>query len=151
MAVNPPDSMHQAGQLAQALAQFGRAWLALAAALAVHVADEALTDFLGVYNPAVRRIRSALPWLPLPTFTFPVWLAGLADGVALLFALGPEAFRGAGWVVVAAVPLSVVMVGNGLGHIGASVYMRRPMPGLFSSPLLIVASVLALVCALRLL
>ena len=145
--MNPPDSIPQAGQLAQAPAQFGRAWLALA----VHVADEALTDFLGVYNRAVRRIRSLLPWLPLPTFTFPVWLTGLAAGVALLFALGPGAFRDAGWVVVAAVPLSVIMMGNGLGHLGASVYMRRLMPGVYSSPLLIVSSVLALVCALRLL
>ena len=149
--MNPPDSIPPAGQLAEALAQFGRAWLALAAALAVHVADEALTDFLGVYNPAVRRMRAVLPWIPLPTFTFRVWIAGLAAGIALLFALSPQAFRGTGWVVVAAVPLSVIMVGNGLGHIGGSIYMRRLMPGVFSSPLLIAASALALACALRLL
>ena len=30
---------------------FGRAWLGLAGALALHVTDEALTDFLSVYNP----------------------------------------------------------------------------------------------------
>jgi len=138
-------------QVTDALAQFGFAWLALAAAIAVHVADEALTGFLGVYNPAVRRIRAILPWLPLPTFTFPIWIAGLGAGIALLLALGPAAFRGAHWVVVAAVPLSVIMIGNGLGHLGSSAYMRRLMPGVYSSPLLIAAAVLALVRALRLL
>ncbi len=53
------------------------AWVALCLALAVHVADEALTDFLSVYNPAVISIRERLPWLPLPTFTFDVWRGGL--------------------------------------------------------------------------
>lgn len=39
----------------------GRAWLALAGALAVHVADEALTGFLAVYNPAVLALREFAP------------------------------------------------------------------------------------------
>jgi hypothetical protein len=146
--VNPSQSIPPA---AQALAQFGWAWVALAAAIALHVADEALTGFLDVYNPAVRAIRARLPWLPLPTFTFPVWIAGLAAGVALLLALGPAAHHGARWVVVAALPLSAVMIGNGLGHIGASAYKRRLMPGVASSPILIAASAYALVSALRLL
>jgi len=40
--------------------QFGRAWLALAITLALHVADEALTDFLSVYYPIVREARARL-------------------------------------------------------------------------------------------
>jgi hypothetical protein len=149
--VNPSQIIPPAGEAAAALAQFGLAWLILAGAIALHVADEALTGFLGVYNPAVRAIRARLPWLPLPTFTFPVWIAGLAAGVALLLALGPAAYRGTGWVVVAALPLSVAMMGNGLGHIVASLYKRRLMPGVVSSPVLIAASAFALRCALRLL
>jgi hypothetical protein len=35
-------------------AGFGNAWLVLCAALAIHVADEALTGFLSAYNPAGR-------------------------------------------------------------------------------------------------
>jgi hypothetical protein len=60
----------------QGVLHFGIAWLALCIAFAIHVADEALTDFLSVYNPAVRAIRARFPFLPLPTFTFRVWLTG---------------------------------------------------------------------------
>jgi len=138
-------------QFADATSLFGRAWLALAAALAIHVADEALTDFLAVYNPLVLRIRARFRWIPLPTFSFRVWIIGLAAGIALMFLLSPVAFRGARWIVVAAVPLAVMMVGNGLGHIGGSLYMRRLMPGVYSSPILIAASWFVLIYALRLL
>jgi len=51
----------------------GWAWVALTLALAVHVADEALTDFLSVYNPTVEAIRAQYPWVPLPTFTLNVY------------------------------------------------------------------------------
>ena len=140
-----------AEQLADTASLFGRAWLALAAALAIHVADEALTDFLAVYNPTVLKIRARFPWIPLPTFSFRVWIVGLAAAVALMFSLSPVAFRGARWIVVVAVPLAVMMVGNGLGHIGSSLYMRRFMPGVYSSPVLIAASLFVLIYALRLL
>jgi len=62
----------------------GPAWVALCVALAIHVADEALTDFLSVYNPAVRAIRARFPFLPLPTFTFRIWLGGLIVVTVLL-------------------------------------------------------------------
>lgn len=63
---------------AQRVRRFGLAWLALAAALALHVADEAHADFLSVYNPTVLAIRERIPWIPLPTFTFGAWITGLA-------------------------------------------------------------------------
>jgi len=62
----------------------GPAWVALCVALAIHVADEALTDFLSVYNPAVGAIRARFPFLPLPTFTFRIWLGGLIVVTVLL-------------------------------------------------------------------
>ncbi|MGA2018939.1 MAG: HXXEE domain-containing protein [Opitutaceae bacterium] len=138
-------------QLAEARSLFGYAWLALAAAIATHVVDEALTDFLAVYNPTVLKIRARFPWIPLPTFSFRVWIVGLAAAVALMSSLSPLAFRGTRWVVVVAVALAVVMLGNGLGHIGSSFYMRRLMPGVYSSPVLMAASLFVLVHALRLL
>src|ERR1051325_4757584 len=118
---------------------FGIAWLSLAVALAAHVIDEALTDFLYVYNPTVLRIRARFPWIPLPVFSFRLWISGLIAGVLLLFLLSPLAFRGARWIVVAALPLSAMMIANGCGHIGSSIYLRRWMPGVYSSPLLIAA------------
>jgi hypothetical protein len=133
----------------KAAGQFGRAWLALAGALAIHVTDEALTDFLSVYNPTVRTIRERFPWIPLPTFSFRVWILGLAAGITLLFLLSPAAFRGARWLFIVAVPFSVMMIGNGLGHVGGSLYTGRFMPGVYSSPLLIAAALLVLIHALR--
>ncbi len=72
---------------------WGRAWLALSAALALHVADEAVHDFLAVYNPAVQAIRERAPFLPLPTFSFGIWIGGLAAAVLLLLLLSSFAFR----------------------------------------------------------
>ncbi len=118
--------------------RFGRAWVAMAIVIALHVTDEAATGFLDFYNPAV---RAQLPFLPLPTFTFSVWLAGLALGVAILLVLSPRAFRGSRWIARVALPLSVLMFANGLGHIGASFYLGRLAPGVYSAPLLLVASV----------
>jgi hypothetical protein len=54
-------------------ARLGQAWVALTLALARHVADEALTGFLDVYNPIVRSMRDRVEWFPMPTFTFEVW------------------------------------------------------------------------------
>jgi hypothetical protein len=123
---------------------FGVAWMALCAALAVHVADEAFTNFLSVYNPAVQTIRSHLPFIPLPTFSFSVWLGGLIAAVIVLFSLSPFAFRVAPLMVPLSYFFGIVMLGNGLLHIGSSFYMGRLMPGVYSSPLL-------LACALYLL
>ena len=112
----------------------------MAVVIALHVTDEAATDFLSVYNPAVRTIRARLTFLPLPTFTFGVWLAGLILGILMLLALSPLAFRGKREVIWASLPLSVLMFGNGLGHIGGSFYLGRLMPGVYSAPLLLLAS-----------
>jgi hypothetical protein len=121
--------------------RFGRAWVALAVALALHVADEAANDFLSVYNPSVRAIRERFPFLPLPEFTFSVWLGGLILAVAGLLALSPAAFRGARWLRMLSLPYGVLMLLNGLGHIAGSIYFGRFMPGVYSAPLLLAASV----------
>ena len=121
--------------------QRGRAWVALCLALAVHVADEALTDFLSVYNPTVRALRSRVPFLPLPTFTFGIWLGGLIAAVILLLLLSPFAFRPARWMAPLSYIFGILMLFNGLQHIAGSFYLGRLMPGVYSSPLLLAASV----------
>lgn len=131
------------------IAQWRVAWLCLAVALALHVTDEALTGFLPVYNEIVGRIRATHPWVPLPTFTFPVWLAGLIIGVLLLLALTPVVSRGAGWIRVVSLILGVMMMGNAVGHVAASLYWGRLAPGVYSSPLLFIAAVALLVTASR--
>jgi hypothetical protein len=116
------------------------AWVLLCAALAVHVADEALTGFLSVYNPAVRAIRERAPFLPLPTFTFEPWLGGLIGAVTLLVALSVYALRGARWMVPLSWIFGILMFGNGLMHVLGTFYMRKAMPGVYSSPLLLAAA-----------
>ena len=119
-----------------------RAWFFLVAALAIHVVDEALTDFLGFYNPLVLSIRSRVPWFPMPTFTFGIWLAGLAFLVAVLTILGSPVRRGLPGTALASWVLAIIMLLNGLGHLGGSIYFWRWLPGTTSAPLLIVASIL---------
>jgi hypothetical protein len=130
--------------------RFGFGWVALSVSLAFHVTDEALTDFLSVYNPTVLAIRSRVPFLPLPTFSFAEWLGGLIFAVVALLALSIFAFRGARWMIPFAYFYGVMMFMNGMGHLGGSVYFRRFMPGVYSSPLLLAASVYLLISARRL-
>ncbi len=120
--------------------QLGWAWLALTLTVALHVADEAAHDFLSVYNPSVAAIRQRLPFLPLPTFTFQVWLTGLGLAVLGLLALSPFAFRRRRWTVRMSYPFAGLMFANGLGHIGSSLYVGHLMPGVWTSPLLLFAS-----------
>jgi hypothetical protein len=121
--------------------RFGRAWLALTLALAAHVADEAATDFLSVYNPLVTAARGRFGWFPMPTFTFSVWLTGLILLVAILLSLLPLAYRAATAVRIVAYPYAVIMLLNGLGHLAASALFRRWMPGTTTAPLLVIASI----------
>lgn len=127
--------------------QHGWAWVALCLAFGLHVLDEAFTDFLSVYNPVVRGLRERYPFLPLPTFRFEVWLALLATAVVVLLLLSPFVFRGARWMIPVSYGFAVVMLANGVAHLLISFSWGRPMPGAYSSPVLLVASAWLLVCA----
>ncbi len=121
----------------------------MACALALHVADEAITGFLPLYNRSVAAIRVRLPWLPLPRFTFQVWLAGLTVAVAVLLALTPLVSPRRRWMRVASAALGVLMVANAFGHAAASLYLGAFAPGVYSSPILLVAAAALLVTTFR--
>jgi len=129
------------------------AWVALCLAMAVHVADEALTGFLVVYNPTVLALRERLGYWPLPTFGFREWLRGLIIANVVLFALTPFVFSGTRWIRPLFYTFAVIMLLNGLGHTAGtiagrtvgSVHFPRPMPGFYSSPFLLAASMYSLV------
>jgi hypothetical protein len=124
------------------------AWITLCLALAVHVTDEAVSGFLSVYNPTVMAMRARVPWLPLPGFRFDVWLGGLIAAIVLLLSLSVFVSRRAAWMRPIAYAFAFIMFANGMGHtLGtifgrtvASVRFPRPMPGFYSSPLLLAAS-----------
>ena len=116
------------------------AWVGLCLALALHVVDEALTDFLSVYNPAVQSIREHFSWLPLPTFTFEIWLGGLIVAVIVLSCLTVFVLRGARWMTPVSYAFGALMLANGVFHIAGSIHLGRFMPGVYSAPVLLAAS-----------
>jgi hypothetical protein len=117
-------------------------------ALSLHVIDEAATGFLDVYNPTVRALRERLGWFPMPQFGFAEWLTGLAVFVAALALLTPLVERGPRGVRAGALVFAGLMMLNGAAHITgtiagrtvATVRFERPMPGTWSSPVLIGAA-----------
>jgi hypothetical protein len=128
--------------------RFGLAWLGFGLAVAIHVLDEATHDFLAFYNPNARAIRARFPFLPLPAFTFESWLASLAIAIAIFLCLSPFAFRGMRWARVAAIPVALLAgIANAMGHTFASIYYHRWMPGVYSSPLLLLAAVFLIAAA----
>jgi hypothetical protein len=128
------------GPLASDMPNYGWAWMGLTLALAVHVTDEAVNDFLALYNPAVQAIRDQLPWLPLPVFTFRIWVAGLVTAVLLLLLLSRYAFANSRLLRPLGYAFAIIMLANGLLHIAASLYLWRLAPGVLSAPLLLAAA-----------
>ena len=121
--------------------KFGFAWVSLSLALAIHVVDEALNDFLSVYNPFVTAIKEKSGYIPLPTFNFYVWMTGLVVAILVLFLLSPYVFQRAGWMIPLAVFFGVLMFFNGIIHIFGTFYLGYKIPGVYSSPLLIICSI----------
>jgi hypothetical protein len=132
---------------------FGMAWLLLCLAFCAHVADEALTGFLPIYNATVLAMRSQYKWFPMPTFEFRDWLAGLITANIVLLLLTPFAFRNAWWLRPLAYFHAIVHLLNGTGHtLGtifgqtvSAIHFARPAPGFYSSPLLFAGSIYLLV------
>jgi hypothetical protein len=119
---------------------FGLAWIAFAIAVALHVADEASHDFLATYNPNALAIRRRLHIPFPPVFTLRSFLALLSSGVCFLLLLSPFALHGAHWIRIVALPLGILVgIGNGCLHIGASLFYRRWMAGILTSPILLIA------------
>ena len=125
------------------------AWVSLCLALCAHVADEALTGFLPVYNATVLAMRSQYNWFPMPTFEFREWLTGLIVANIVLLLLTPFAFRNARPLRPLAYFFAGMMLLNGMGHTVATIFgqtvstihFARPAPGFYSSPLLFAGSI----------
>lgn len=125
------------------------AWMAMCGALAIHVADEALTGWLDWYNPTAREIREQYPYrlmeLLLPIFTFEVFLSLLIFAVVSLTAASWFVWKGRWAMRPISHVFAAVMFSNALFHIGHSIYMGKLMPGVYTSPLLLAASVALIV------
>ena len=124
--------------------RWGIAWIVMALAIGLHVADEALNDFLPMYNATVEWLRERYGWAP-PAFSFSAWLSGLTLGVVVLLALSPLVFAGNLIFRPLSYGLGILMTANALGHAGASIYMAAPAPGVYSSPVLLAAALYLLI------
>jgi hypothetical protein len=120
----------------------GNAWLYLTAALILHVLDEAIHNFLDVYLETVFAISAKLPDLPLPIFTVSSWITLLVVLTAFLLLLAPFAYREQGPIRLYAKVFAVIMLLNGLVHLLGSVVFNRLLPGIYSSPLLLLFALL---------
>ena len=117
------------------------AWMILCGTLAVHVADEVLTGYLDWHNQTVLAIRKQYPLVLLPTFTFEIFLSLLIFAVVSLSAASYFVWTGRWAMRPISHVFAVFMLVNGLLHIAHSIYMREFMPGVYTSPLLIAASI----------
>jgi len=129
--------------------RFGIAWMALVFALAIHVVDELVSGFLPFYNSLVTSMRATYEWFPMPTFSLPVWLNGLGIVLVALLLSSPLVFEGKRFMRPVAFVFGALMLLNGIGHIIASLYYARAIPGVYSSPLLLVAALFLLLMAYR--
>jgi|SRR6267378_3895915 len=141
------------GRVHEGAANFGAPWIFLCLAFCAHVADEALTGFLPVYNATVVAMKAEYEWFPMPTFEYRNWLTGLIVANAVFLLLTPLAFRNARWLRPLAYFYAGVHLLNGTGHTLAtifgqtvsSVHFPRPAPGFYSSPLLLAGSIYLLI------
>ena len=85
----------------------------------------------------------------IPVFTFRQWIGSLLCGLTVWLVLAPLAFRGLKWQRRLAIPVAILVgIGNGLGHILASIYLHRFMPGVYSAPLILLSGIMLLRSAL---
>lgn len=134
-----------------------RAWLLLCLVLCAHVADEALTGFLGVYNPTVSALHAKYAWFPMPAFTFSGWVTLLAVVCIVLLLMTLWVVGGSRAARWAAYVFGAIMLLNGVAHFAATIHggtvagvtFAGPMPGVFTSPLLVVGGIYLLYAAVK--
>jgi len=120
--------------------RLSQAWVALTLALAVHVVESALRDYLSFYNPLAMSLRDMLLWTWMPTFTFAAWIGGWTVILAALFGMAWFAAYGARWVVWAAFAYAEVTFLFAAAKLGFAVYLEKAIPGVYTAPLILAAS-----------
>ena len=125
------------------------AWVLMSSAIAVHVFDETLTDFLPFYNQSILDLRRSLGFFTFPVLSYGLWLGGLITGIAVCFALTSVVGRGGKIIRIVTTVLGVIMVMNALAHMLGSAYFDRLLPGFWSSPFLLVTAGLVVVRGFR--
>lgn len=137
--------------------KLSRAWIVSCAALAVHVIDNAATDFVGYYNSTVLALYGHFSWFPRLDIEFRTWIIGAVVVLVVLFALTALLKRYVALFKWLAYLFAVYLFLDGCGHVAAallghtvpSVHFSGLPPGFYSSPLLIATSVYLLLTAMK--
>lgn len=119
---------------------WGLSWITLCLAFAAHVFDEAIHNLLSFYNPIAASIRGVFSLLPLPVFNIKSWLMLLTLAILVLLSLSIFAFQPAKWMKPLSYIYLFIMFVNGLLHIFGSIMMGMAIPGVYSSPFLLLAA-----------
>ena len=125
------------------------AWVLFISALALHVFDEAMTDFLPFYNQTVLSLKERFGYFPAPTFTFKIWLTGLISLIAIGYLATIKVAQGGRVIRIVTIVLGLLMIANALGHLVGSLYSGMMLPGVRSSPILLAASVWVMIRGFR--
>jgi hypothetical protein len=128
---------------------FGAAWLLLCISLAAHAWDEGAHSFLDYYNATALTLYGHLQgFLPRIDMAFRAWLTIWIVIILAGLVLAPFAFRNAPWMaklakvaafIVLAITIGFVLVQARGGTVG-SVRFEGPVPGIYTTPLLLFAS-----------
>jgi hypothetical protein len=116
-------------------------YLILVGSLILHVIDEAINHFLDFFNLLVIKLKEHLTIFPFPVFTFKIWITGLTLAIIILIIITRFIQRRNRFAFVITRIFAVLMIINGLGHIAFSIYYKRIIPGMLSSPVLIFFSI----------
>jgi hypothetical protein len=135
-------------------ATLGLPWLILCLSFTVNIFDDSLHDFLGSYNPTVLTLYGHFSWFPRIDLTRGEWLATVLGADAVLLLMTPWAFRKASFMRPVAYGFATFMFLKGLGTLLASavgqtvpsVHFTGGAPGVYTSPLLVVASSYLVFC-----
>jgi hypothetical protein len=129
-------------------ANYGLAWLLLCFAFLLHFWDEAAHHFLTHYNATAIARAARHPHMPRMDMSFKTFLLIMIAANAASLGLTPLAYRHIHWFRPFAYAVANIQTLNGLnhsamtiqGHSVESVLFHGPAPGVYTSPVLLLAS-----------
>lgn len=110
------------------------AWLLLCLVLALHIYEEATRGSYLAYD----LVRRLFPWLP--PFHFEIWLLNVGGAVVVLVGLTWFVHKRLPIMRLASYALAIFATGNAMLHLLLSLAWNQALIGMFTSPLLLAAS-----------
>ncbi len=126
--------------MARTLQRWTIAWFVLCVVLALHIAEEAASGDYRAYGQSLDLLRQFFPQLPIPQFSFTVWLVDIAGAIIVLFLLTGLVHNNLQIMRAASYALAVFTTANAMLHILLSLASDQVLAGTLTSPPLLAAS-----------